>query len=313
LNVKISSLLIATLFVLGPLVTATTTQYAFAGVPPPATIQITGTIRDFHASHPDFEGVIGGLQTGQVSSTLGVDGKPVFVPPAKPGFTTLANFNEWYNDVAGVNLSGLCTLTLTKISDAPPTYRFEDTSFFPINTVAPECESGSLFGNEGNPFNYHFTLEIHTSFTYNAGTGQTLAVSNSDDDLWYFVNGKLVVDLGGVHGPTSAPAVNLDTLAVTLGLVDGGTYPLDIFFAERHTTQSNFRFTTFLLEQQCPAGTTGTPPDCVPISQVVGGELLPINNVALVIAGFSSVSVWMAPLLAGIAGAATIYIKKKRN
>jgi len=50
-----------------------------------------------------------------------------------------------------------------------------------------------------------------------------------------------------------------------------------------------------------------------PTDQVIGGELLPINNVALVIAGFSSVSVWMAPLLAGIAGTAIIYIKKKRN
>ena len=50
-----------------------------------------------------------------------------------------------------------------------------------------------------------------------------------------------------------------------------------------------------------------------PVEQVIGGELLPINNVALVIAGFSSVSVWMAPVLAGIAGIAIIYIKKKRN
>ena len=66
--------------------------------------------------------------------------------------------------------------------------------------------------------------------------------------------------------------------------------------------------------QECPPGTTGTFPDCVvPPAEVVGGEILPLSNGALVIAGFTSVSVWMGPLLAGAVGAAIIYIKKKRN
>ena len=58
-----------------------------------------------------------------------------------------------------------------------------------------------------------------------------------------------------------------------------------------------------------PAGVVEIPPT----EQVVGGELLPINNVALVIAGFSSVPMWMAPLIAGAVGVVAIYIKKLKN
>jgi hypothetical protein len=49
----------------------------------------------------------------------------------------------------------------------------------------------------------------------------------------------LVIDLGGVHGAMSA-GVALDSL----GLTSGNDYSFDLFFAERHTTQSNFRIDT---------------------------------------------------------------------
>ena len=56
-----------------------------------------------------------------------------------------------------------------------------------------------------------------------------------------FVDGELVIDLGGVHGATTQ-YVDLDRL----GLVDGETYELAFFFAERHRTESNFRISTSL-------------------------------------------------------------------
>jgi fibro-slime domain-containing protein len=64
-----------------------------------------------------------------------------------------------------------------------------------------------------------------------------------DDDLWVFVNDQLGIDLGGVHGPLSGQ-IDMDALAGQLGLQIGGMYDLDFFFAERHTTQSNFEITT---------------------------------------------------------------------
>ncbi|MEO7093955.1 MAG: fibro-slime domain-containing protein, partial [Polyangiales bacterium] len=58
-------------------------------------------------------------------------------------------------------------------------------------------------------------------------------------------NGKLVIDLGGVHGAEDAE-VDLDARAAELGITKGKVYPLDFFFAERHTSESTFRIDTTL-------------------------------------------------------------------
>jgi fibro-slime domain-containing protein len=171
-----------------------------------------------------------------VQNTLGADGKPVYASSGTP-FTThgAAAFNQWYNDVSGVNLSTTKTLTLTKISDSPLLYQYNNPAYFPID--------GELFGNYAFGHNYHFTSEIHTQFTYESG--QTFSFVG-DDDVWVFINNKLVIDLGGVHGPTGA-TVNLDSAAASIGITPGNKYNLDIFQAERQTSGSTFRITTSIV------------------------------------------------------------------
>jgi fibro-slime domain-containing protein len=56
-------------------------------------------------------------------------------------------------------------------------------------------------------------------------------------------NGRLAIDLGGLR-PQVTGSVALDDVAEEIGLVVGGTYPMDIFHAERHTDQSNSRIDT---------------------------------------------------------------------
>jgi fibro-slime domain-containing protein len=197
---------------------------------------LTGRIRDFRDTHPDFESVIGGLQTGQVGATL-VGGKPQFVGPAKPGFTTAGNFDQWYRDVDGVNAGRAFDLTLADIGGGLS--QFSDSSFFPID--------GELFGNEGRAHNYHFTVELNGRFSFKDGDKFDFS---GDDDVWVFVDDKLALDLGGVHAPLSASFTSADLVA--LGLVAGETYDLDIFFAERHTVQSNFKITTSLAVTPVP-------------------------------------------------------------
>lgn len=102
---------------------------------------------------------------------------------------------------------------------------------------------------QGRSHNYHFTYELHSQFKYKGGE-----IFNffGDDDLFIFIDGKLVTDLGGVHLPARA-SVNLDEL----GLTSGETYDFDLFFAERHTTQSAFQIETSIdLEQPSPPGET---------------------------------------------------------
>lgn len=153
-----------------------------------------------------------------------------------------ASFAQWFRDVPGVSLGGALSITLHR-EEGSDKYVFDDKhdpffiergGFFPIN--------GELYGNYGSTGkNFHFTYELSTEFTYNAGSGQEFRFVG-DDDVWVFVDGRLVIDLGGVHSAIDQ-TINLDRLT---WLEDGETYSLHFFFAERHTTQSNFRIETNL-------------------------------------------------------------------
>ena len=84
--------------------------------------------------------------------------------------------------------------------------------------------------------NFGFTMKIQATFEYVPGQYFDFY---GDDDVWVFIDNKLVVDIGGQHGQV-AGAVDLDTL----GLIPDSTYNFHIFYAERHTSQSNFRMHT---------------------------------------------------------------------
>ena len=191
---------------------------------------LQATVRDFMVSHPDFETFTGaGATTGLVATTLGADGKPVF-QQAGGQITDATTFADWYNDINGVNQSFSVPLQLTET--APGVYSYVNNSFFPLD--------GQGWGNEGNPHNFHFTTELHTSFEYVGGEVFTF---NGDDDLWVFINNELAIDLGGLHASVEGSVV-LDDVAAQLGITVGNVYNMDLFHAERHTTASNFRVDT---------------------------------------------------------------------
>ena len=160
-------------------------------------------------------------------------------------------FNQWYRNTDGVNYSVRHSIVLSNGRDEPGgMYRFEASkhngrSFFPMD--------GRLRGNEGRHHNYHFTYEIATTFRYidpveranddDPSNDELVLTFSGDDDVWVFVNGRLVVDIGGVHGEKWGQ-VNLDEVADEIGLAPGETYDFNFFFAERHTSESNFTLET---------------------------------------------------------------------
>ena len=224
-----------------------------------AVLQLT--IRDFQpATQPDFESYNGlnDIGCGMVASTLGPDSKPVFVSGIgtmkrvvtgdwahltfgscadwngwnpTPVITSQTSFDQWYRDDPKLNQS--FNIDVALVDDGTGSLAYDTNAFFPLD--------GMGFGNTANQaHNFHFTTEGHMKFGYVAGQKFTF---RGDDDLWIFVNGKLALDLGGMHLPISA-TIDFDAQAADLGIHAGGTYQMDIFHAERHTSESNFRIET---------------------------------------------------------------------
>jgi fibro-slime domain-containing protein len=235
------------------------------GSAPGMSNMLSAVVRDFRfydatdsTTNPDFENppTTGSSwdDTSIVTATLGPDGKPVYAS-ASTTLTThgKASFDQWYNDVDGTNVHVDYPIPLKKQSDGSLGYDSETDGvpyniagmtgdgFFPIDDGSPYA---TPFGNQGKPHNYSFTVEIHTVFTYAGGEYFNF---RGDDDVFVYIDGKLVINLGGIHGPESQQ-VNLDSL----GLQAGGMYTLDFFSAERHVTGSNIKFETTLNLQPPP-------------------------------------------------------------
>jgi fibro-slime domain-containing protein len=211
-------------------------------------------VRDFKTGaasggHPDFEKPPMVVDRGIVTDRLGSDHKPVYASGNTTTKTTSGQttFDQWFRDTRDVNQAYVVSFRFVQNGDVVTFAAsigktggaVRDSSYFPLD--------GQGFGNEGNTHNYHFTTEIHTTFTYNGGEIFTF---QGDDDVFVYINGHRVIDLGGIH-EQETQTVDLDADASRLELSKGNVYALAVFNAERHKSQSNFRIDTTMVFEDC--------------------------------------------------------------
>jgi fibro-slime domain-containing protein len=228
---------------------------------PPAQLQIPMIARDFQnyspnsnppTGHPDFGQYCcdDSLQKakGVLRSTLDNDHKPVWagstqdpIPEADAKqlmFTGKKEFDQWYRDVSGVNMTVYESVTLLQNTTSKTTYAMNsDTDqpwydlcgFFPLddltkpqidqNTGKPKtspydssapngrlCHAyqGLGFGSDWADHNFSFTTELRYWFQYQ---GTEKLKFTGDDDVWVFINGTMAIEMPGIHNRAVGTAI----------------------------------------------------------------------------------------------------------
>jgi len=126
-----------------------------------------------------------------------------------------------------------------------------NNQFFPLNGKGFQANGATgnnwIFdGSNGGGRNYAYTMELVWEFRYIPGQAEFSFLG--DDDVWVFVDNKLVMDIGGIHEPV-AGTFNLDNLISrgVLNLAANDKTTMRMFYCERHANDANIQIMTNII------------------------------------------------------------------
>ncbi len=194
----------------------------------PNTLPITALVHDHSVTENAFQNsnIQGGLELNIAGEFLDANGR---IQKGTSNASESADMPSWF--AMDPRYDTCVTLELTKGYDGSWEFDSDKTNgFFPIDNFQPFGGGAEIKAGR----NVSFTMEMRTQFTYYEGSNQIFEFEG-DDDVWVYVNGKLAIDLGGLHEALPG-SVSLDAVKTEFGLVDGESYNLDMFYCERFCT-----------------------------------------------------------------------------
>lgn len=226
---------------------------------PAAALSLSGSYYTLSSSHIDAQGGIDGatvfgLVNAALSGTPGTAGAaPVYsgvVPPASGVINDTApaggsSTNEpiqWWT--AHTNVAVDPTVGAGGVRSDAITGGVLGGGAFASNFFSGAAGCGGA----NNSCGYR---AVHWTGTFQVINPVTISLT-ADDDAWLFLNGALALDNGGVKA--------LSVATTTTAVLGAGTYTVDLFFADRHVSQSGVTFSC----QDAPGDGVGACLDPVP-------------------------------------------------